>query len=195
MKIGHITLIGSNTPTAAQTQLSKEVETTISSFFIEPSEFVPVFIPNEREPLRAALVRLCDDEKCPLVFTLGHTGPAARDFAPDITLEIVDRKLPGFGEIMRYYSYERFKVSVLSRAEAGVRGKSLIINLPGKPKPVKFCLKLLREGIAEALDQISGTKPGLKEDQINLPLDKYLPFLKKIRPKPNPDEPEQMRFG
>jgi molybdopterin adenylyltransferase len=195
MKIGHITLIGSTNPTDAQAQLSREVETTISSFFIEPSQFVPVFIPNDREQLKAALTRLCDVEKCPLVFTLGHTGPAAKDFAPDITLEIVDRRLPGFGEIMRYYSYERFKVSVLSRAEAGVRGESLIINLPGKPKPVKFCLKLLREGIAEALDQISGTKPGLRDDVVSIPLDKYLPFLKKIRPKPNPDEPEQMRFG
>ena len=63
------------------------------------------------------------------------------DIMPDVTLEVVDRKLPGFGEVMRYYSYERFKVSVLSRAEAGVRGKSLIINLPARPKPVKFCLQ------------------------------------------------------
>jgi molybdopterin adenylyltransferase len=195
MKIGLITFVSSATPTPAQVQLSKDVQETVSSIFEEPSEFVSVFIANDREKLREALVRLCDEDKCPLLLTLGHTGPAHNDFVPDITMEIVDRKLPGFGEIMRYYSYERFKVSVLSRAEAGVRGKTLVINLPGKPKPIKFCLKLLREGIAEALDQISGTKPGLREDTVDLPLDKYLPFLKKIRPKPDPNAPEQMRFG
>lgn len=108
------------------------------------------------------------------------------DIVPDVTLELADRKLPGFGEIMRYYSYERFKVSVLSRAEAGVRGRSLIINLPARPKPVKFCLRLLQEGIAEALEQISGLKPRLRGDEIEVPIDKYLPFLKKLRPKPDP---------
>ncbi len=64
------------------------------------------------------------------MLTLGGNGPALADIIPDVTLETVDRKLPGFGEVMRYYSYERFKVSVLSRAEAGVRGASLVINLP-----------------------------------------------------------------
>jgi molybdopterin adenylyltransferase len=132
------------------------------------------------------LVDLCDKEKCPLVLTLGGTGPGANDFVPDVTMEVVDRKLPGFGEIMRYYSYERFKVSVLSRAEAGVRGQSLIINLPAKPKPARFCLRLLQEGIAEALEQIAGIKPGLRGDEIVVPIDKYLPFLKKIRPPPEP---------
>ncbi len=105
---------------------------------------------------------------------------------PDVTLAVVDRKLPGFGEVMRFYSYERFKVSVLSRAEAGVRGRSLIINLPARPKPVKFCLRLLQEGISEALEQIAGIKPGLRGDEIVVPMDKYLPFLKKLRPKPDP---------
>ena len=142
--------------------------------------------PNNLKAIRAAIIRLCDEEKCPLVLTLGGAGPAAADIVPDITLEVVDRKLPGFGEIMRYYSYERFKVSVLSRAEAGVRGKSLVINLPARPKPVKFCLRLLQEGIAEALEQIAGIKPGLRGDEIVVPIDKYLPFLKKIRPKPEP---------
>jgi len=146
-----------------------------------------VVVPMERKPIAAALIRLCDEEKCPLVLTLGGSGPGAKDIVPDVTLEVVDRKLPGFGEIMRYYSYERFKVSVLSRAEAGVRGESLVINLPGKPKPIKFCLRLLQEGIVEALEQIAGIKPELKGDEIVVPIDKYLPFLKKMRPKENPE--------
>ena len=68
-----------------------------------------------------------------------------------------------------------------------MRGESLVINLPGKPKPVKFCLRLLQEGIVEALEQIAGISPELRGDEVVVPIDKYLPFLKKIRPKEDPD--------
>jgi len=186
MKIGLITLINPAAPSVKQDKHGAEVERIIASIFLEPSQFVLMHVPNDHRQFRAALIRLCDEEKCPLVLTLGGTGPGADDIAPDVTLEVVDRKLPGFGEIMRYYSYERFKVSVLSRAEAGVRGRSLIINLPARAKPVKFCLRLLQEGIAEALEQIAGIKPGLRGDEIEVPIDKYLPFLKRLRPKPDP---------
>jgi molybdopterin adenylyltransferase len=186
MKIGRITLIDPAAPGAKQDKHGAEVERVIASVFLEPSQFVPIHVANDPKQLRTALVRLCDEEKCPLVLTLGGSGPGAGDITPDVTLEVVDRKLPGFGEIMRFYSYERFKVSVLSRAEAGVRGRSLIINLPSRPKPIKFCLRLLQEGIAEALEQIAGIKPGLRGDEIEVPLDKYLPFLKRLRPKPDP---------
>jgi molybdopterin adenylyltransferase len=191
MKIGRITLINSVTKTKRD-PLGAEVEQIIAGIFSEPSKFVALEVINEPKELRAAIIRLCDEEKCPLVLTLGGTGPALTDITPDVTMEVVDRKLPGFGEIMRYYSYERFKVSVLSRAEAGVRGKSLVINLPGKPKPIKFCLRLLQEGIAEALEQIAGITPGLRGDEIELPVDKYLPFLKKLRVKPAPGDETRM---
>ena len=187
MKIGCISLIDPASPGDKQDKLTHEVERVITSIFMEPSQFVTALAANDRKSIRAELIRLCDEEKCPLVLTFGGAGPGPNDITPDVTMEIVDRKLPGFGEIMRYYSYERFKVSVLSRAEAGVRGKSLIINLPGKPKPVRFCLRLFQEGIAEALEQISGIKLELRGDEIEVPIDKYLPFLKKLRPKPDPD--------
>ena len=195
MKIGRITLIDPALPDDKQDNLGIEVQRIITTIFIEASQFVPILVPNEPKQIRAAIIRLCDEEKCPLVLTLGGTGPSPNDITPDVTLEVVDRKLPGFGEIMRYYSYERFKVSVLSRAEAGVRGKSLVINLPAKPKPVKFCLRLLQEGIAEALEQIAGIKPGLRGDEIVVPIDKYLPFLKKFRPKSDPDGPKHPYIG
>ena len=114
---------------------------------------------------------------------------------PDVTLDIVERKLPGFGEMMRFFSYEHAKVSILSRAEAGIRGQSLIVNLPSRPKPVKFCFKILQEPIAEALEQLSGSKPGLRGDEIEVPVDKYLPFLKKLRPKPEPGGPKHPMIG
>jgi len=186
MKIGLITFADLTRSAAHNENVHKESEKIIGSIFSEPSQFVRVVIEQEPKQLRKALTDLCDKEKCPLVLTLGGTGPGPQDFVPDVTLEIINRKLPGFGEIMRFYSYERFKVSVLSRAEAGVRAQSLIINLPAKPKPAKFCLRLLQEGIAEALEQIAGLKIVLKGDEIVVPIDKYLPFLKKIRPKPEP---------
>jgi len=187
MKIGYITFTDPERSATHTENLNAEIERTITAVFSEPSQYVPLTIANERKQISAAIIRLCDVEKCPLVLTMGNSGPGANDITPDVTLEVVDRKLPGFGEIMRYYSYERFKVSVLSRAEAGVRGKSLVINLPARPKPIKFCLRLLQEGIAEALEQIAGIKPGLRGDEIVVPIDKYLPFLKKIRPKANPE--------
>ena len=186
MKIGRITIIDPDAPDARRDKLSAEVERVIASIFLEPTQFVPMHVANDRKLLCAALIRLCDEEKCPLILTHGGIGPAPTDIVPDVTLEVADRKLPGFGEIMRFYSYERFKVSVLSRAEAGVRGRSLIINLPSGSKPVKFCLRLLQEGIAQALEQIAGIRPGLRGDEIEVPIDKYLPFLKKLRPKPDP---------
>jgi len=190
MKIG---LISFNDPSRTETfneTLLAEIQRAITSIFMAPSEYAVASIRNERKQIAAAIIRLCDEEKCPLVLTLGGAGPALADIVPDVTMEVVDRKLPGFGEIMRYYSYERFKVSVLSRAEAGVRGQSLVINMPGKPKPVKFCMRLLQEGIMEALDQISGLKIELRGDEIVVPIDKYLPFLKKIRPKEEPGGPK-----
>jgi molybdopterin adenylyltransferase len=187
MKIGVITFIDPAVPAPKQKATETEIERLITKVFLDKLEFVTLSIAPDRPSLRAAIIRLCDGEKCPLVLTTGGNGPTVNDFTPDVTLENVDRKLPGFGEIMRYYSYERFKVSVLSRAEAGVRGKSLIINLPSKPKPIAFCLRLLQEGIVEALEQIAGIKPQLRGDEIEVPIDKYLPFLKKLRPKSDPD--------
>jgi molybdopterin adenylyltransferase len=187
MKIGRIVLVDPAMPEAKQDKMGQEVERVISSVFHEASQFVVAKVPaGNYEQLRAAIVHLCDEEKCPLVLTFGGTGPATGDFVPDVTLEVLDRRLPGMGEIMRYYSYERFKVSVLSRAEGGVRGRSLVINMPARPTPVKFCLRLLQEGIAEALEQLNGITPGLRGDEIVVPMERFFPFLKWIRPKVDP---------
>jgi len=185
MKIGRVTLIDPATA-VKQKGFDLELEKVVAKIFLEPSQFVTRHVANERKAIKAALIDLCDEEKCPLVLTFGGVGPAPAEIVPDVTLEIVERKLPGFGEMMRFYSYERAKVSILSRAEAGIRGRSLIVNLPARPKPVNFCFKILQEPIAEALEQLSGEKPGLRGDEIEVPVDKYLPFLKKLRPKPEP---------
>jgi len=186
MKIGRITLSDRVSQGVDEDKNGLEIERIITAIFEKPSEFVPVLIPNDSDQLRAALIRLCDEEKCPLVITTGGTGPSQRDITPETTLQILDKELPGFGEIMRYYSYERVPTAILSRATAGIRGKSLVINLPGRPKAVNFCLKLLREAIAEGLEHITGTRPVLRVDPIEIPLEKYLPFLKWLKPKKDP---------
>jgi len=194
MKIGRVTLIDPATA-VKQESFNLELEKVVAKIFLEPTQFVTRHVANERKAIKSALLELCDDKKCPLVLTFGGVGPAPAEIVPDVTLDIVERKLPGFGEMMRFFSYEHAKVSILSRAEAGIRGQSLIVNLPSRPKPVKFCFKILQEPIAEALEQLSGSKPGLRGDEIEVPVDKYLPFLKKLRPKPEPGGPKHPMIG
>jgi molybdopterin adenylyltransferase len=195
MKIGRLSLEDPTLNAAKRANLHAEIERVVAKVFLEPTQFVSLTVASEADAIRGALVQLCDKERCPLVLTFGGVGPSPADIMPDVTLQVAERKLPGFGEVMRYYSYERFKVSVLSRAEAGVRGKSLVINLPSRPKPAAFCLKLLQEGIAEALEQIAGITPRLRGDEIEVPIDKYLPFLRKLRPKPDPDGDKHPLIG
>ena len=189
MKIGRITLSDRASQGVYEDKSGPEIEKTLANVFEGEQEFVRVLIPDDPAQLREALIRLCDVEKCPLVVTTGGTGPALRDITPETTLAVLDRELPGFGEIMRYYSYERVPTAILSRATAGIRGQSLIINLPGRPRAVKFCLNLVREAIVEGLEHITGTRPVLRVDPIEVPVEKWFPFLKRFRPKYNPDDP------
>jgi molybdopterin adenylyltransferase len=193
MKIGRITLSDRASNGVYEDKSGPEIEKSLAKIFEGEHEFVRVLIPDEPEQLRAALVRLCDEEKCPLVVTTGGTGPAKRDITPETTRLVLDRELPGFGEIMRYYSYERVPTAILSRATAGIRGQSLIINLPGRPRAVWFCLKLLREAMAEGLEHITGVQYELKVDPIVVPIEKFLPFLKWLHPKPDPREKNDPR--
>jgi len=185
MKIGRITLIDPAAPRAQPDKFGPEIDKILTEFFDGPAQIVTV-LAADRDQIRAALLRLCDEEKCPLVVTTGGTGPASDDIVPDATRSVFDRELPGFGEIMRAYSFEQVKVSILSRASAGVRGRSFIINLPSRARAVKFCLRIVRDGLVEALDQIAGVQVTLRREEIVVPLEKYLPFLKWLRVKPNP---------
>lgn len=138
-----------------------EIERIVAAAFAEPIEWVRVLLPDDRAGLEQTLRRLVDDEHCSLVLTAGGTGPSARDFTPEATRAVLEKELPGFGEVMRLTSYAKVKTAILSRATAGVRGRSLIINLPGRPTAVAECLPLLLPAIAEALDHIAGFRPKL----------------------------------
>ncbi|HEY1091923.1 MAG TPA: molybdopterin adenylyltransferase [Burkholderiaceae bacterium] len=108
----------------------------LSSALLNPISFEPRLIPDERAGIAATLRELVDVAHCDLVLTTGGTGPAPRDVTPEATLDVAERELPGFGEQMRQISLHFVPTAILSRQTAVVRGKTLIINLPGQPKAI-----------------------------------------------------------
>ena len=115
-----------------------------------PITFEPRLIPDEKDRISAALVELVD-AGCSLVLTTGGTGPAPRDVTPEATLAIADRQMPGFGEQMRQIGLRFVPTAILSRQCAVIRGKSLIVNLPGQPKSIKETLEGLKGAGGESV--------------------------------------------
>jgi molybdenum cofactor synthesis domain-containing protein len=113
-------------------------------------------IPDEKAPISQAIKKAIDQLKVDLVLTTGGTGVSLRDVTPEATRQVLEREIPGFGEFMRQKSFKITPMAILSRATAGIRGKSLIINLPGSPKAVKECLEIILPVIPHALDMIKG---------------------------------------
>jgi molybdopterin adenylyltransferase len=99
---------------------------------------------------------LCDEAGCCLVVTTGGTGPALRDVTPEATENVCQKMMPGFGELMRQVSLQYVPTAILSRQTAGIRGKSLIINLPGKPKSIRECLDAVFPAVPYCIDLIEG---------------------------------------
>lgn len=104
----------------------------------------------------ATLCQWADDEQYPLIITCGGTGVSPRDVTPEATLEVIERVLPGFGELMRAESLKITPMAILSRAQAGIRAQSLIINLPGSPKAAVENLQAVWPAIHHAVDKIRG---------------------------------------
>lgn len=121
-----------------------------------PWEPVPVVIPDDRATIEATLVDLCDQQGCCLIVTTGGTGPAVRDVTPEATEAVCDKLMPGFGELMRKVSLEKVPTAILSRQMAGVRGKTLIVNLPGQPKAIAECLDAVMPAIPYCVELLDG---------------------------------------
>src|SRR5215217_6506524 len=119
-------------------------------------EPLPRVIPDEQDQIESTLKALCDDEGCCLVVTTGGTGPAKRDVTPEATETVCDKMLPGFGELMRAVSLKSVPTAILSRQTAGIRGKSLIVNLPGKPAAIRECLLAVFPAIPYCIDLLDG---------------------------------------
>ena len=113
-------------------------------------------VADEQADIEAVLRDLCDDAGCCLVVTTGGTGPARRDVTPEATAAVCDKILDGFGELMRTVSLQFVPTAILSRQIAGIRGGSLIVNLPGKPSAIADCLNAVFPAIPYCIDLIDG---------------------------------------
>ncbi len=123
---------------------------------------VPRLVADEQPLIETTLRTLADDAACALIITTGGTGPAARDVTPEATEAVCDKMLPGFGELMRQESLKVVPTAILSRQTAGIRGRSLIINLPGKPSAIADCLNAVFPAVPYCIDLIGG--PYLETD-------------------------------
>ena len=121
-----------------------------------PFQIIARVIPDDQEQLREALIDLADHQDCCLIVTTGGTGPAVRDITPEVTESVAHKRMPGFGEIMRQTSLQYVPTAILSRQTAVIRGKSLIVNLPGQPKAIKECLDAVFPAIPYCIDLIGG---------------------------------------
>ena len=134
----------------------KAIREVLTGYLASPWEAVYRLIPDERAFLDRTLMELCDEERCCLVVTTGGTGPAPRDVTPEATEAVCHKMLPGFGELMRRVSLEKVPTAILSRQTAGIRGSSLIVNLPGKPSAIRDCLLAVFPAIPYCIDLIEG---------------------------------------
>lgn len=142
------------------------IHDALGDYLASPWEGVMRLVPDEQPRISEALCALCDQEGCNLVLTTGGTGIAPRDVTPEATLAVAHRELPGFGERMRAVSAEVVLTAILSRQTAVVRGHSLILNLPGKPKAIRECLDAVFGAIPDCLDQIGGPKIQVNPDKV-----------------------------
>lgn len=113
-------------------------------------------IPDDQGTIEKHLILLSDDKNCDLILTTGGTGFSPRDVTPEATKAVIHREAPGLPERMRAATLANTKFAVLSRATAGIRGKTLIINFPGSPKGVKECFEVIEEILPHALQILTG---------------------------------------
>ncbi|MCP3850125.1 MAG: molybdopterin adenylyltransferase [Gammaproteobacteria bacterium] len=155
-KIGIITASDRASAGVYEDLSGKAIMNTMKDYLT--SEWEPVYrvIPDNQEELEQAMIELADQEKCCLIVTTGGTGPAKRDVTPEATENVCEKMMPGFGELMRQVSLQYVPTAILSRQTAGIRGQSLIVNLPGKPKSIRECLDAVFPAIPYCIDLIEG---------------------------------------
>lgn len=128
------------------------IHATFADYLTSPWEAITRVIPDEQAGIEVTLRELIDVEGCDLVVTTGGTGPAPRDVTPEATESVIEKPMPGFGELMRQVSLQYVPTAILSRQTAGIRGKALIINLPGKPTAIRQCLDAVFPAVPYCLD-------------------------------------------
>lgn len=130
------------------------IRAELTRLLASPWEPVHRIVPDGVESVRDAIVELVDGEGCGLVLTTGGTGPTPRDLTPEGTEAACERMMPGFGELLRMRSLEQVPTAILSRQTAGIRGKALVVNLPGRPSSIRVSLLAVMPAIPYCLDLI-----------------------------------------
>lgn len=155
-KIGILTVSDRASQGVYEDLSGKAIEATLNAYLTSAWEPIYRIIPDEQPQIEAEMARMVDEEGCCLVVTTGGTGPAKRDVTPEATEAVCDRMMPGFGELMRAESLKFVPTAILSRQTAGLRGSSLIVNLPGKPKSIRECLDAVFPAIPYCIDLMDG---------------------------------------
>ncbi len=153
----------------------------LAEVLTSPWEAIGRVVPDEVDQVEDALRELSDDEGCCLVVTTGGTGPAQRDVTPEATQAVAEKLMPGFGELMRKVSLEAVPNAILSRQTAAIRGRCLIVNLPGQPRAIGECLDAVFPAIPYCIDLIGG--PYLTTNE-----DRFVAFRPKNAQRPSPTE-------
>lgn len=156
-KIGILTLSDRASAGIYEDLSGKAIQETLTQYLITPFECVYRVIEDDFKKIQQNLIELADKEQCDLIVTTGGTGPAPRDVTPEATEAVCQKMLPGFGELMRQVSLKYVPTAILSRQSAGIRNKSLIVNLPGKPKSIRECLDAVFPAIPYCLDLIGAS--------------------------------------
>ncbi len=125
----------------------KKIDAQVTSYQI---------VPDEPDLIQSAIIEAVDKLKVDLVLTTGGTGLAARDITPEATRAVIEKTVPGISEVIRMESFTKTPQAILSRAIAGIRGKSLIINLPGSPKGVRESLEIILEALPHGIAVLKG---------------------------------------
>ena len=134
----------------------KAIVEVLTEYIKSPWEKEYEVIPDEQALIEKTLIDMTDNRNCCLIVTSGGTGPAVRDVTPEATEAVCQKILPGFGELMRSKSLTYVPTAILSRQTAGIRNRSLIVNLPGKPKSIRQCLEVVFPAIPYCIDLLGG---------------------------------------
>ncbi len=166
IKIGILTLSDRASAGIYEDLSGKAIINTMNEYLSSEWESVYEVIPDDIDLIKEALKDMADVQECCLIVTTGGTGPDPKDLTPEATEAVCDRMMPGFGELMRQVSLKYVPTAILSRQTAGIRGKCLIINLPGKPKSIRECLDAVFPAVPYCIDLIDGPYLECNEDVI-----------------------------
>lgn len=134
------------------------IRDTLNAYLTSPWTEHYRLIPDDRPTIEQTLIELADVTGCALILTSGGTGPAPRDVTPEATRAVCERELDGFGELMRTASLREVPTAILSRQIAGTRGRTLIINMPGKPSAIRTCLDAVFPAVPYCIDLMGGPR-------------------------------------